>query len=477
MIPTLFGVVTMALGIFMLLRSSQIAMLQMTLLLSLMGGSAAIILPSLGGSTIQPAILALAFLILKCVLPRPQQNFQLVAAISDLKFLLLFAAYGAASAQILPRIFANMIDVTPLRPIPNGYLFAAYPLGFSNQNVTAAVYLLATLFAGICAYVACLTPRSEYRIARTAATIAGTHALLGLSGVVFAGTAWSAVLSYFRNGFYAQLNQTFDGFVRMNGIWPEPAVFANYGFAWMVFTTELWLRNVMRRWTGWAALILVIALFISTSTTAYIGLAAYSVVIGLRILIVPSSVSMRHGLIFLTGGLVFTAALISLIIISPDAAQALGSFAAKFTVDKASSASALQRGFWAEQGIAAFWVSGGLGIGPGSFRSSSLATAILGSMGVVGVAAIIAQIIAVLQPFRRSTYSRVTDDRLATGVAASWASVIMLIPSQFSAPSPDPGIIWGFFCGMALAFRRQDSALASGRIGASAENEEVVARL
>jgi hypothetical protein len=477
MIPTLFGVITMALGIFMLLRSTQIAMLQMTLLLSLMGGSAAVVLPSLGGSTVQPAILALTFLILKCALPRPQQNFRTGAAINDLKFLILFAAYGAVSAQILPRIFAKTIDVTPLRPIPNGYLFAAYPLGFSNQNVTAAVYLLATLFAAICAYAACSTPRSEYRIARTASVVAGIHALLGLSSVFLAGTLWSSVLSYFRNGYYAQLDQTFGGFVRMNGIWPEPAVFSNYAFAWMLFNTELWLRNVLRRWTGWGAFMLAIALLMSTSTTAYIGLAAYSLVIGLRILIVPSSVSMRHGLIFLMGGLVATAALLALIVISPDAATTLGSFAAKFTIDKVASASALQRGFWAQQGLDAFWVSGGLGIGPGSFRSSSLVTAILGSMGVVGAAAFVVQIIVVLKPFSRSTYAKVTDNRIATGVAAAWASVIMLIPSQFSAASPDPGIVWGFFCGIAMALRRREYAKENESIGESVENEEGVARL
>ena len=61
MIPTLFGALVAGIAILLLWRSSVLDMLRMTLLFSLMGGSAAVILTSLGGSTIQPAILALGY--------------------------------------------------------------------------------------------------------------------------------------------------------------------------------------------------------------------------------------------------------------------------------------------------------------------------------------------------------------------------------------------------------------------------------
>lgn len=456
MIPTHFGVIVAALGLLMLWRADTLAMLRMALLFSLMGGSAAIILSSLGGSTVQPAVLALGFLLLRCLLPGPGQATRFRLALNDQLLLVAFVLYGVAGAMLLPRIFAGAINVTPLRPIPNGYAFAAFPLSFSPQNITSAVYLCVTLIAALCSHVAAQAEGSHKVIARTAAIIAGIHATLGFCSVFLGNTPIGAFLKFFRNGFYAQLDQSFDGFVRMNGIWPEPAVFSAYGFAWFVFVTELWLRDVEKRWTGWAALILGSALFISTSTTAYIGLATFFMILSLRIVLLPGSVSLRKSLTFITGGMIGLAGLLALLAISAEAAAAFGDFVARFTVDKASSASALQRGFWMRQGIDAFLVSGGLGIGPGSFRSSSLVTAILGSTGVIGVSAVLLYLLRVFKPLHRSTYVRVTDPRRATGVAASWATVVMLIPTFFSAATPDPGFIWGCFCGMSLALRRVD---------------------
>ncbi len=461
----------------MLLRASPLAMFQMTLFLSLMGGSSALVLTALGGSTVQPAILALAFLVLKCALPRTQQEFRVGQAFRAFKYLLLFVLYGIAAAQILPRIFARSMDVAPLRPIPNGNLFAAYPLEFSSQNITVSVYLLATLFAGICAYIVCNSEQAEIKLARTASIISATHALLGLSGVAFSGTAWSSVLSFFRNANYAQLEQTLEGVVRMNGIWPEPSVFSVYGFSWLVFNSELWLRNIERRWTGCGALLMVLALVISTSTTAYLGLAAYSLLIVLRIGFFPNSVSMRNGMILVAGGFIALAALLTLVVVAPGTYEALSEFAAKLTINKADSASALQRGFWARQGIEAFIASWGLGIGPGSFRSSSLATAILGSVGILGTTAFTAHLITILKPINRSTYDRVTDPRLAVGVSASWSAIILLVPMLFSSASPDPGIIWGFFSGIALALRHQSPLPIEESSQYLAKNGLTVARL
>ncbi len=51
---------------------------------------------------------------------------------------------------------------------------------------------------------------------------------------------------------------------------------------------------------------------------------------------------------------------------------------------KAESVSGRQRAFWAGQSVSAFLQSFGLGVGPGSFRSSSLLTAVLGATGVIG---------------------------------------------------------------------------------------------
>lgn len=454
MTPTLFGVLTAALGLLLLWRGSTVAMLQTVMALSLMGGSAAIVLTGLGGSTVQPAILALAFLVVRCLAPQPGQGYRLAQGMRDLAPLILFALYGAIGAFILPRLFAGSIYVTPLRPIPTGYLYAAFPLAFSPQNITSAVYLISTLLAATCAYVAVRRAPDSAPIARTAGVIAVVHAGLGLSSVVLANTAWASALKFVRNGNYAQLDQTVDGMARMTGIFPESAVYASYGFIWLVFTCELWLRGIQPRYTGWGAAALTTALILSTSTTGYIGLGAYGCILLGRMALAQRAIPLSKGLGLVAAGLFALAGVMALAIIDPAIANALAQTGARLTVDKAQSASALQRAFWAKQGLTAFTASYGLGIGPGSFRSSSIALAVLGSTGLIGCAALALHLLRMFKPLARSTWIATRDPARDAGAAAAWAALVALIPASVSAPSPDPGLVWGILCGFALGLRR-----------------------
>src|SRR6185369_17596105 len=98
---TIFGVVVLAIGLFMLVRGSMTGMLAFVMLTTLMGGSAAISLPALGGSSIPPANLALLFLLLRALLPGPGQMASLTPAIRDNAFLIIFVLYGSITALIL----------------------------------------------------------------------------------------------------------------------------------------------------------------------------------------------------------------------------------------------------------------------------------------------------------------------------------------------------------------------------------------
>jgi hypothetical protein len=134
------------------------------------------------------------------------------------------------------------------------------------------------------------------------------------------------------------------------------------------------------------------------------------------------------------------------------------------TVDKEDSDSGRQRLFWAMQGWKGFLVSGGLGIGAGSFRSSSLLMAILGSMGVVGIVTFAAYLWQVLQPLRYSTWTRSEDPALSIGGAASLTALLIVIPASIAAPSPDPGTNFAIFAGAALALRPPLRRAAQARV-------------
>jgi hypothetical protein len=145
---------------------------------------------------------------------------------------------------------------------------------------------------------------------------------------------------------------------------------------------------------------------------------------------------------------------LTLALFSPAVYAEFSSLLHVMTVGKAQSSSGVERGIWARQGLDAFTVSHGLGVGVGSFRSSSIVTAIVGSVGVFGVVTFAGHWWRVFRPLSFATYRMRQDGVAGVGAAAAWAAAIGILPSFVSAPSADPGVLFGFFSGLALGWRR-----------------------
>lgn len=164
-------------------------------------------------------------------------------------------------------------------------------------------------------------------------------------------------------------------------------------------------------------------------------------------------------------------ALASLAIASmPDLATNFEAMLRRATIGKQNTMSGIQRAFWARTGWDAFVESFGLGIGPGSFRSSSFVTAMLGSVGVIGTIFFVSYFLRVWKPGRASTYMPASDPRIGVGVAASWAALAALIPAALIAAGPDPGTDFAIFAGIALSLRRQPRAVPGAAAKASGPN-------
>jgi hypothetical protein len=452
MIPTVFGIVVAIIGLFLLLRAKVPAMYSFVLICSLMGGSAALQLPALGGSSIPPVQFALGFLVLRLLLPGSGAGELVADGIRANGLLIAYALYGVTLAFVGPRIFADQIMVVPMRNTAT-YMFAVFKLGPSSQNITASVYMLGTMMLAIASFAACRHEGGSRMLVKTGIAVSCLHMFFGISGVAFAGTPWSDVLDFFRNGSYAMLDQRIGGIVRMNGIHPEPSSFAGFGFVWFLFMTECWYRGVMPKVTGWVAFCMGLTLAASTSSTAYLGLGAYLMILMLRVVFVPDGVSSEK-LIRLGFMALSLAVVVSLVfLLNPGLVSTAVDVFTSMTVDKQGSDSGLQRAFWAKQGLNVFRASYGLGIGPGSFRSSSLPTAVIGATGIFGTAMFTMYVLYVLKPWRASTYNRLRPGNDAIGVAAAWTAVCMLIPASFVSPTSDPGGDFAIFAGAALALR------------------------
>lgn len=468
---TVIGAIQLIVGLALFMFGSLRTLFAFVMVATLLGGSAAIQLTALGGSSIAPAHFALGFLLLRCLLPDEAQGLayrrDFVEALRANAWLVLFVCYGIIAALLLPRIFAGEIDVTPLRgQIRARYgtlaarIFATAPLRFSAQNITTAVYMTGTLLMALTAYTVMKQKGSARLLARAAGWLGLIHALTGLASVALRGTPVDAVFAFFRNGSYAQLDHEWNGFVRMNGLWPEASAFAAWAIVWFVFNFEAWLRGIEPRVTGPAALALGAALVLSTSSSAYVGLALFAACTGLRALTCPGLFPRDRLATLALAGLAGLAGVLAIMVLDPALAKATHDLFEHMTLDKADSFSGRQRLFWASQGLEAFMVSHGLGIGPGSFRSSSLLAAILGSLGIVGMAAFILHAVRAFKPQALSTWLRSGEPERDTAVAAAWAMLVGVGVASVSAPSCDPGLNFAILSGAAIALRRSRQRVA-----------------
>lgn len=449
MIPTYFGPIVLFWGCWLVLRGKPIELVCAMLLFGVFEASAVVILPALSYSSIPPARMMLAFLVLHMLMVTASRASLLREAIVANAWLLLFCIYGLVGAFLLPRLFAGQIDVVPMRPVGLRNLLDAFPLQFSSQNITTGLYLTGSGLTAVAAYVAARLAPDPRILVRTGVAIALLQAVTGMLGVLLAGTFWDSIVDLIRNGSYSQVRHVTDAFLRINGFQSEPSAYSRIGIIWLIFMVELWLRDQWPRVTGLASLALVVPLVLAVSSTAYVVLGAYGVLLAIRFCLFPPYARLSKIGPLLALGAVLVTGVLLITLLSRDVAQELESILQRMTLDKAQSSSGQQRTFWALQGLEAFKVSWGLGIGPGSFRSSSIITAIIGSSGVIGCITFAAYMLQL--PIRDRPGA---GERESVAAACTWTAIGALLPAAIIQGSPDPGMEFAIFAGLTLALRQ-----------------------
>jgi hypothetical protein len=449
---TFIGYFHLVVGSLIALRGSLRQAFLFLFVSGLFSGSAALVLSN-GGSSVPPIYFALLFVYLRIAAPRGGFMGSVPDSIRANRWLALFALYGVAMAYIGPRLFAGAIDVYPMRMVARDSLFDTLPLEPTPQNVTASIYMIGTLLLGVAAWIASRREDAPHTLVTAILWVSWGHIGFGLLALLARGTPFDAVLDLLRNSTYIQLDDTVGGIVRMRGIFPEASDFAGFGFAYFVASAELWYRSIRSRETGAAALAMAMVLFFSTSSTAYAGLAIYLAFFFVRALLLPRLANSRkvRAVLAAVGG--FGVLFAAVIAVAPNLAESILKMLELMTVAKSSSDSGAQRLFWAMQGRDAFLVSHGLGVGPGSFRSSSMVMAVVGSLGVVGIATFLTYLLAVFQPWRRSSWGDAADYRTSVGGALASAALLSLIPAALSSANPHPAPTFAILAGAALALR------------------------
>jgi hypothetical protein len=148
---TEIGIAQAVIGLLIVLAGSTNSAFFFLIVSTLLEGSAAILLPALGGSSIPPGQFALLFVFLRIIAPTGGLYGYFPDAVRANAWLLCFCLYGIAMSYIGPRLFAGSINVFPMRPDPALGLFYTTPLRPTSQNLTGGIYMLGTLLMALAA--------------------------------------------------------------------------------------------------------------------------------------------------------------------------------------------------------------------------------------------------------------------------------------------------------------------------------------
>ena len=385
---TIFALAVVVLG----LLTAEASAITLLVLFSLFGAAAAIELPAMGGAVITPGVLFLPFLTGRAILGRSRAGRSTGVSRAG-QWLFLFVLWGVATAVICPWYFRGRTQVMLLDRL---VVFGArlYPLRFVGSNFTQSVYAVGELACFLSARTLLNRP-GRLNAFRQSILLVGA---LDVTAVVLNLAEYygglPSVLQYVRTaaGYSIAIEYEAGGLARIHGTFPEASLFANYTLPLFAFCLTCWRRRGgSSRFLGALTGSLLAALLISTSGTAYVGLFGYELLYVAR--------EWRNGrppAVLLLLCLWAAVIVIGLYAFDTSVSAKLTTLFHATVLDKAASASGVERSLWNHQAWINFSDTYGVGAGLGSARASSYPLVLLSNVGVVGTALFLAFVLAVL---------------------------------------------------------------------------------
>jgi O-antigen ligase len=222
----------------------------------------------------------------------------------------------------------------------------------------------------------------------------------------------------------------------------EASAFAGANLVALAFTFSYWRasgsRPILALWS-----VLLFLLVLSTSTTAYAGLAVLLLIFGIcwlwRLL---TGGLIRRDVTLLLVACAGAATVWGLLLFGDGRLDPAVRLIEATLLEKADSASGIERLYWNQKSWMAFLDTNGLGVGLGSSRASSSFVAILSQLGVIGALLFALVYIDIARrPFRR--LPEPADAELATLCKAlRSAGVAKIVAGAGSSGAADPGILF-----------------------------------
>ena len=430
---TLLGLVLVPLSL--LWAYQPVRLLQLALVASIFEAAAALIV---GGSfglqpAMVPGVLFIVYIVMQYALGMryPGEGVVFRATLP----LVVLLAYALLSAWLLPDAFAGQVLVWPQRPDP--LAGGMIPLEHTSGNVTQPLYLMLNVIFTV-AVALFLTRGAVPYQSIIVAYMLGGYLVVGLAFWQFASRNTGLPFPddlFHSNPSWAIVEQAFGSVPRIQGPFTEPAALAGY-MAGVAFCA-LWLSvrgyQVMR-----PNLLLALALMttlLSTSTTGIITL-----VIGLPSVLAIASIGgdpRALGRIGKTFGFILLGAVVVLgpVFILKPSLMASVETVLDATLTKGESDSFNERTAADLGALDTLGQTYGLGVGWGSYRSSSLIPGLTANAGVVGPVMVLWLIVRLVRLGSRGRMlspghaGQVLVDGFSASLCASFATALIAAPT------------------------------------------------
>ena len=358
---------------------------------------------SAGGVGLSPYYVALLLVGARCWLV-PLDEGRLLGRTAGARvivgWLVGFAAVAVAGSVVLPRVFAGVGVLSPRLSADS-----AAPLSFSTSNVGQAAYLC--LNALLLWFVAQDTRPAALARGLVAALLAAGAAVVFLAlyqlAAAVAGLPFPGDVLYSNDAFVMQAGTSVMGMPRLCGPFTEPASMSVFLVALVAVLTAGGLDDfgggfASRRGRVFRVALLVAAiavLVLSTSSTAYVGLAGLAAARVGTHLVWPVLKGQGR-----PKTMAATLAVLAAVGVAYAASDDLQALVQKMVFDKGESSSFDER-----SGADAFSTdlartTLGLGAGLGSNRASSFGPSLLSTVGVPGAALFAGAVWLLIRPIR-----------------------------------------------------------------------------
>jgi hypothetical protein len=392
----------------------------------LFGAASALQLTALGNATITPGPLFLPFLLFRAWTENHRQGYLSRVPRSGV-WLGMAVLFGVLTAMYVPRALEGTLQIMTVDMSSGSTIAALYPLHPVSGNITQSGYAVGHLLAFVAFHALLARPGRMDHFRNAVLLLAALDVAAALINLAEFHLGFPPVLQYVRTA-YALFGayRGAGGLMRIHGTFPETSAFCTFTLPLFAFTFRLWMDRVRPMYSGSLATALLALLLLSTSTTAYVGLALYIAMLTFSLThhaylrgVVP-----RLGLL-VAGTLLALVLFGSLFVLETAIGQRMLDYFDVTVINKLASSSGQERSRWNAQAWLNFLDTFGLGVGLGSARASSLPLVLLSNLGLLGTLCFCAFLRDVLKEPARTEYANPTRDASRQAVLGAVAAGIV----------------------------------------------------